>query len=157
MEKIEVLLKSYILKKKIQQENFKKLLKKKKLHPGVPVVAQWLTNLTSNHEVVCLIPGLAQIRCCHELWSRLQTWLGSGVAVAVAQAGGYSSDQNPSLGTSVCGPRKDKKKKSYILRRTRPRQLHRLFLKICKEYVFQIFFKLSEDMRRKLLLSFLYN
>ena len=27
---------------------------------GVPVVAQWLTNLTRNHEVVCLIPGLAQ-------------------------------------------------------------------------------------------------
>ena len=26
----------------------------------VPVVAQWLTNRTSNHEVVGLIPGLAQ-------------------------------------------------------------------------------------------------
>ena len=25
---------------------------------GVPVVAQWLTNLTRNHEVVGLIPGL---------------------------------------------------------------------------------------------------
>ena len=28
--------------------------------PGVPVVAQWLTNLTRNHEVAGLIPGLAQ-------------------------------------------------------------------------------------------------
>ena len=28
--------------------------------PGVPVVAQWLTNPTRNHEVVGLIPGLAQ-------------------------------------------------------------------------------------------------
>ena len=27
---------------------------------GVPVVAQWLTNLTRNHEVVGLIPALAQ-------------------------------------------------------------------------------------------------
>ena len=27
---------------------------------GVPVVAQWLTNLTRNHEVVVSIPGLAQ-------------------------------------------------------------------------------------------------
>ena len=26
----------------------------------VPVVAQWLTNLTSIHEDVCLIPGLTQ-------------------------------------------------------------------------------------------------
>ena len=27
---------------------------------GVPAVAQWLTNLTRNHEVVASIPGLAQ-------------------------------------------------------------------------------------------------
>ena len=27
---------------------------------GVPIVAQWLTNPTRNHEVVGLIPGLAQ-------------------------------------------------------------------------------------------------
>ena len=27
---------------------------------GVPIVAQWLMNLTRNHEVVDLIPSLAQ-------------------------------------------------------------------------------------------------
>ena len=27
---------------------------------GVPVVAQWLTNLTQNHEVLGSIPGLVQ-------------------------------------------------------------------------------------------------
>ena len=34
--------------------------KKKESPPGVPVVAQWLTNPTRNHEVAGLIPGLAQ-------------------------------------------------------------------------------------------------
>ena len=32
----------------------------KTVHLGVPVVAQWLTNLTRNHEVAGSIPGLAQ-------------------------------------------------------------------------------------------------
>ena len=27
---------------------------------GVPVVVQWLTNLSRNHEVLGLVPGLAQ-------------------------------------------------------------------------------------------------
>ena len=30
------------------------------LHLGVPIVAQWLTNPIRKHEVVGLIPGLAQ-------------------------------------------------------------------------------------------------
>ena len=40
--------------------------------------------------------------------------LGSHVAVALAQAGGYGSDWTPSLGTSMCrrsGPRNGKKTK----------------------------------------------
>ena len=67
-------------------------------HIGVPVVAQWLTNLTKNREVSGLIPGLGQwlrIRRCRELQCRSQMRLGSHVAVAVVQAGGYSSDQTP--------------------------------------------------------------
>ena len=31
-----------------------------KIHPGVPVVAQWLTNPTRNHEVAGSVPALAQ-------------------------------------------------------------------------------------------------
>ena len=40
------------------------------------------------------------IWCCCELWYRLQTWLGSCIAVAVASS--CSSDSTPSLGTSIC-------------------------------------------------------
>ena len=32
------------------------------------------------------------IQCCPELWCRSQTQLGSHVAVAVVEAGGYSSN-----------------------------------------------------------------
>ena len=49
-------------------------------------MAQWLTNPNRNDEVVGSIPGLAQWvknPHCRELWCRWQTWLGSGVAVAV--------------------------------------------------------------------------
>ena len=45
-----------------------------KLIPGVLVVAQWLTNLTRNHEIESLIPGLAQWvkdLAVSELWCRL--------------------------------------------------------------------------------------
>ena len=45
------------------------------------------TNLTRNNEVavrfLALLSGL-RLRCCRELWCRLQMWLGSGVAMAVA-------------------------------------------------------------------------
>ena len=54
-----------------------------------------------------------RIRCCHELGCRSQVQLGSRVAVALAQAGGYSSDSTPRLGTSICrgyGPKKTKQK-----------------------------------------------
>ena len=44
---------------------------------GVPIVVQWVTNLTSIHECVSLIWH------CHALWCRLKMWLRSGVAVTV--------------------------------------------------------------------------
>ena len=37
-----------------------KIVKSKKEKRGVPVVAQWLTNQTSNHEVASSIPALSQ-------------------------------------------------------------------------------------------------
>ena len=65
------------------------------------------------HEDVGLISGLKSWSG-RELWCRLQTWLGSRVAVALVKAGTYSSDSTPSLGTSIChrcGPKKQTKKK----------------------------------------------
>ena len=44
-------------------------------------------NLTRNHEVKGLIPGLAQWvkdLCCHELWCKLQMQPGSEVAMVLA-------------------------------------------------------------------------
>ena len=53
--------------------------------------------------------------CCCELWCRLQMWLRSGVAVAVAKASDYSSDPTPSPGNIMCGLKKTKKNVSYSL------------------------------------------
>ena len=62
-----------------------------------------------------LLSGL-RIWRCRELWCRLQTRLGSHVAVALAEASGYSSDSTPSLGTSTCHrchPEKEKGQNPY--------------------------------------------
>ena len=42
----------------LRVEAYKRMAKM--LPQGVPIVAQWLTNLTRNHEVAGLIPALAQ-------------------------------------------------------------------------------------------------
>ena len=50
------------------------------------MVAQQVKNPASILKDVRLILGLTQwvrIWHCHELWCRLQTWLSSGIAVAV--------------------------------------------------------------------------
>ena len=99
------------------KKNNNKNLSNKNLKTGVPIVAQrkqirlgtmrvWVRSLAS-------LSGL-RIRHCLELWCRSQTRLGSGIAVAVAQAGSNSSDSIPSLGTSIChgcGPKRAKDKK----------------------------------------------
>ena len=56
-------------------------LRQKTVYLRVPVVAQWVTNLTSIHEDTGSIPGLA-------MWVQdlVSLWLRSHVAVAVAVA-----------------------------------------------------------------------
>ena len=78
-------------------------------------MAQRLRNPIRIHEDVGLIPGLAQ-------WitdQALQTRLGSSVAVGLASAGGYSSNQTPwpgnfHMGAALKKQKKDKKKKKKI-------------------------------------------
>ena len=64
-------------------------------HKGVPAVAQQkqirLVSTRTQVRSLASLSGL-EIQRCHELWCRLQMRLGSGVAVAVVQAGSYSSD-----------------------------------------------------------------
>ena len=81
-------------------------------------MAQGVENLTSIHEVavqsLALLSGLGIWRY-RELWCRSQMHLRSGVAVAVVQAGGCSSDLTPSLRTCIChrcSPRKKNKNKN---------------------------------------------
>ena len=87
--------------------------------------------------ILAPLSGLGIRRCC-ELWCRLQTRLGSRVAVAVVRAGSGSSNSTASLGTSMCrryGPKKKKretkqrnltfKSKSTTLRETSPTKIDR--------------------------------
>ena len=77
----------------------------KKFYDGVPFMAQWkrilLASMRTQVRSLASLSGLS-IRRCHELWCRWQTQLGSGIAVALAQASPCSSDLTPGLGTSMC-------------------------------------------------------
>ena len=66
------------------------LKKKRKEKNGSSRRGALETNPTRNHEVAGSILGLA-------LWDRLQTQLGSCVAVVVAMAGGYNSEVSAAL------------------------------------------------------------
>ena len=88
---------------------------------GVPVMVQQkqirLGSMRLQVQSLASLGGLKIQGCC-ELWCRLQTRLGSRVAVALAWAGGYSSYSTPSLGTSIRrgnSPRNSKKTKKKII------------------------------------------
>jgi len=79
----------------------------------------WLSRNKSNrnHEVAGSIPGLTQwvkIWCCHELWCRSQTWLGSCIVTVASSCSWF----DPRLGTSTChrrGPKKEKENENTTL------------------------------------------
>jgi len=63
---------------------------------GVPIMAQWKRiQLGTMRFQVPSLASISGLRIQRELWCRPQTWLRSCVAVAVAQAGSYSSDWTP--------------------------------------------------------------
>ena len=97
-----------------------KWLLSKRPQTGVLVAAQqeW-THLVYTRIWVWSLASLSGLRiwCCHKLWHRLQTQLGSGGAVAAAQASNCSSDSTPSLETSIChhcSPKRQKNKKNIL-------------------------------------------
>ena len=67
--------------------------------------------------ILALLGGL-RIQCCRELWHRSQTWLGSGISVAVAKARGADPIQllawEPpcAVGVAVKRQKKNKNKKT---------------------------------------------
>ena len=79
-------------------------------------MAQWKQNLTSIHADADLSkdPGPCSVGYGVAVSCGVGCRHGSGVAVAMVQAGSYSSDLTPSLGTYIChrcGLKKKKKKK----------------------------------------------
>ena len=107
---------------------------------GVPVVAQrkwiWLVSMRTQVWSPALLSELRIQRCC-ELWCSSKTWVGSGVAMAMAQAKGYSSVLTPSLGTSVCckcSPKKEKKEK---------RELEHVSNKMSNQIIYHNLYKIN--------------
>ena len=87
---------------------------------GVTVMAQWLINLTSNHEdavwSLASLSGLG-IWHCRELSCSSKTWLGSQVAVTVVWAGSCISEWTPSWELPLClGPSHKKQKRKCLFR-----------------------------------------
>ena len=105
-------------KKKSLRSHLPKVIPLKSGRAEVPFVVQqkwiWLLSMRMWVHSLASLSGLG-IRRCHELWCRLQTWLGSSVGCGCGVGRSHSCDLTLSLGTSIChrcGPKKQKRKKS---------------------------------------------
>ena len=101
---------------------------------GFPIVAQWkwiqLVTMRFWVRSLASFSGLG-IQHYRELWCRLQTLLGSWVAVAVAVADSCSSNSTSSLGPSIChrcSPKKQKEKKKKKKKERKKNHGHELWI-----------------------------
>ena len=73
-----------------------------------------------------------RIQCCCELWCRSKTWLGPGIAVAVAQASSYSSDEIPAWEPPYAAGvalKRQKEKRGKKIKKKKERELLKSFEK----------------------------
>ena len=80
----------------------------------------WLVSRRRQVQTLASISGL-RIRHYHQLWCRLQMWLGSDVAMA--EATDCSSDSTSSLGTFICLGCVPKKTKKNQKQKKKPRRM----------------------------------
>ena len=79
---------------------------------GVPIVSQWIANLTSIHEVVGSVPGLTQwLKDPALLWAVVKVTDAAWILNCCGCGAGGSSHWTPSPEASIChkcGPKKAK-------------------------------------------------
>ena len=119
---------------------------KDKRHLGVPVVAQWLTNPTRDHEVEGSIPGLAQwvgdpVLPWAVVWVADATWIprccgsGEGRPVATAPIGPLAWEPPYVEGAAL---ERAKRQKEIIIKQKNKNKNHLTYLSSVEETEFSI-------------------